>query len=89
MIQNRVKDLLKVKILANKVLFQLIIKKRLIHRTHQVFSLYPNNYHHFYQKLSIVNSIKSSQNIWMLIANAVMYTKMMFGPILMMTSSVV
>lgn len=43
---------IEVKILANQVLFQLIIKKRLIHRTHQAFSLYPNNYHHFYQKVS-------------------------------------
>ena len=82
---------MKEKILAKQALFQMIKKKRWIQRTHRVLHLYLYNFHHFYLKVSIVNSIKSSQNFYtgMLIVNAVGHIKMMFGPILMMTSSVV
>ena len=81
-------DQMKEKIRAKQALFQMIKKKRWIHRTHRVLHLYRYNCYQFYQK---VNSIKSSQNFCtgMLIVNAVGHIKMMFGPILMMTSSVV
>ena len=83
--------LLKKKIRANQVSFQMIKKKRLIHRTHRVLHLYRYNCHHFYQRVSIVNSIKSSKNFYngTLMVNVVMHIKMIFRPILMMTSSVV
>lgn len=82
---------MKEKIRAKQTLFQMIKKKRWIHRNHRVLHLYRSNCHQFYQKVSIVNSIKSSKKFFtgMLIVNAVGHIKMMFGPILMMTSSVV